>query len=137
MVAEFPRAVLSCINGRCPNRPLPAVELECLHAQARGGGEWSSVTGNMLTNLTNHKMPPMVPTKRPHQDGSSNRGSGALGRRPMAGRRGGRLGCNPAPSYPCRGGSMGGRARRPGGGWGGGGGGGERTRGGGATGARA
>src|SRR5262249_6966653 len=88
-----------------------------------GGGEWSGVTGNMLTNLTNHKMPPMVPTKRPHQEGSSNRGSGALGQRPIAGRRGGRSGCNPAPSYPCRGGSMGGRERRHGGGGGGGGGG--------------
>src|SRR5262249_25547005 len=65
--------------------------------------------GNMLKVLTSHKKPPMVPTKRPHQDGSCNRRGGALGERPMAGRHGGQLGRNPALSYLRRGGQMGGR----------------------------
>src|SRR5262245_48877415 len=79
------------------------------HAQARG--KWGVARRdpvNMLKVLTSHKMPPMVPTKRPHQAGSWIRGDGALGERSIAGRHGGQLARKPALSYLRRGGQMGG-----------------------------
>src|SRR5262245_36844550 len=107
MVGEFPRAGLSCINGAA-HRPSPPRDVKA-RASAWEAGNGPVWPVNMLKVLTSHKMPPMVPTKRPHQDGSWNRRGGALGERSMAGRHGGQLGRNPALSYLRRGGQMGGR----------------------------